>query len=50
MPSHLVALGALQGASTGTVFDISSSSETTVVSWPRICGSGGAVPVMPVSL
>ena len=35
MPSHLVALGAFQGASTGTVFDISSSSETTVASCPR---------------
>jgi hypothetical protein len=48
--SNSRARGAFQGASTGTSFDISFSSETTAARSGRISGSSGAVPVGPVSL
>jgi hypothetical protein len=48
-PSQSAALAAVHGASTGTVFDISSSWVTTVARSGRMTGSGGAVPVGPVS-
>ena len=49
-PSHAAACGAFHGASTGTEVDIESSFETTVARSSRIVGSGGALPVGPVSL
>ncbi len=49
-PSYSSALAACHGASTGTSVDISLSSVTAAASSGRIAGSGGAVPVGPVSL
>jgi hypothetical protein len=48
--SQSSALCAVHGASTGTSVAIWSSSATTAVSSGRISGSGGALPVGPVSL
>ena len=49
-PSNSAARADSHGASTGTSFDISSSSATVAASSGMIAGSGGAVPVGPVSL
>jgi hypothetical protein len=49
-PSHSAALAEFQGASTGTSVDIWSSLVTTRVMSGSSSGSGGAVPVGPVSL
>ena len=49
-PSQAVALAAVHGALTGTCVDIWSSCWTTSTSSGAIVGSGGAVPVGPLSL
>jgi hypothetical protein len=47
--SYSAALAVSHGASTGTSVDIWSSRATTAARSAAICGSGGAVPVAPLS-
>jgi hypothetical protein len=49
-PSQSLADGDSHGASTGTSFDISSKRLTRMARSGMTSGSGGAVPVGPVSL